>query len=137
MTRSIIGMVALLATAIHVCGCRGSEDDYAPAVVPRTFAFEGKIEPKYVGNWSSTDGSSTIDIMKGGVLKIETVSRSVAGQSVGHITGKWLVDANNLSFQYVVGAQKPTVLKYSASISGNTLTLQLSGGKMKTTYRRK
>jgi hypothetical protein len=40
-----------------------------------------------------------------------------------------------LTFQYEANGST-TVLKYTAELSGNTMTLQLDGGKSKTVYQR-
>ena len=137
MSRIALGMVAAVAAAVLAAGCKGADDEFAPAVVPKTYAFEGKLEPKFVGVWNSTDGSSMMEIVKDGGLKIDTTSRSITGKSVVHVSGEWLADGDSLMFRYVVGTQSPTVLKYSAELSGNTLTLKQVDGKVKTTYKRK
>jgi hypothetical protein len=137
MIRKSVWMVALTAAAILFSGCTKSDDEFAPAFVPKTYAFDGNIEPKYVGSWQSSDGASTMQIVKDGSLNIETTARSIAGKSVTSVSGKWLASGDTLKFRYVVGKQEPTVLKYTASLSGNTLTLKLADGKAKTVYSRK
>ena len=137
MTRRALWTVAAIAATVLAGGCKGADDEYAPAFVPKTYAFEGKLEPKYVGAWVSADGSSTLGIVKDGGLKIDTASRSVAGKSLSHVAGQWLASGGTLMFRYTVGSQAPTVLKYSATLSGNTLTLQQADGRAKTTYKRK
>ena len=129
--------VAALAAAVASLGCQKADDEYAPAVKPKTFTFEGKVDTHYVGNWGTADGSSNLDIEKDGELKIETVTNSVTGKSVGHISGNWLTEGKSLMFRYSVGSQAPTVLKYTASIAGNVLTLTQDGSSVKTTYKRK
>ena len=136
MNRRSLWMVAGVAATILVAGCKSADDEYAPAFVPKTYPFEGKVDTKYVGAWKSSDGSSTLNIVKDGNLTIETTSRSVAGTSVSHVSGQWLASGDALMFKYSVGSQPPTMLKYTATVSGKALTLQQAGGRMKTTYAR-
>jgi hypothetical protein len=130
-------MVTAFAVAIGVTGCKGADDEYAPAVGPKTYPFEGKIDTKYVGAWQSSPPGSKLDILKDGTLKLENVTHSVAGTTVSHVAGTWLSSGNNLMFRYVVGTQEPTVLKYSTTLSKNSLVLVPAGGTAKTTYNRK
>lgn len=129
--------VAALAAAVASLGCQKAEDDYAPVVKPKSYSFEGQIDAKYVGKWSAADGSSMLDIEKDGVLNIETVTNSVSGKNVSHLSGKWLTEDKSLMFRYAVGAQAPIVLKYTAALAGNVLTLTQEGSALKTTYKRK
>jgi hypothetical protein len=130
-------MAVAFAPVILVAGCKGADDDYAPAVLPKVYPFEGAVDAKYVGTWAATDGSSTMSILKDGKLGIETVSHSMNGKSVGHVSGNWLASGNSLMFKYSVRTQPPTVLKYTATLTGNTLTLQLADAKKKTEYKKK
>ncbi len=129
-------MVAVLAAASLLAGCKKGGDDYEPSVVPKTFAFEGQVEVKYAGTWRSSDGSNTLELAKDGGLNIKTVTRSVAGKSVSTVSGLWLAKGNNLVFKYSVRSQPTTVVSYSATLSGSSLTLAQSGGRIKTTYQR-
>ncbi len=137
MKLASFGMGAAFAAAILVAGCKKADDEFAPAFVPKTYTFQGKLDPVYSGTWVASDGSSTLDIQKDGTLKIDSVTRSVAGKSVSHITGKWLVDSTSLMFQYTVGSQPQTVLKYGATVSGSSLTLVQEGAKRKMVYKKK
>ncbi len=128
--------VAALAAAVLSVGCRSPDDEFAPAFHPRVYAFEGSVEPKYVGTWRSLDGDSTLNLAKDGVLRIEVVSRSVAGRIVKHYSGQWLADGDGVRFRYRAGAQPDKVLKYRASLAGATMTLKQPEGHGKTTYKR-
>jgi len=136
MTRNAIWIAALIAASIQMAGCKGANEDFAPAILPKTFAFEGKVEPKYVGTWHSTEGHSTVDILKDGALKVETVTQSVAGKSVVNVSGQWLASGDNLMFRYQDKSHRSIVLKYAASVSGNTLVLQQATSRLKTSYHR-
>ena len=129
--------VAALAAAVASLGCQKADDEYAPEVKPKSYTFEGNIDSKFVGNWGAADGSSELDIEKDGTLKIDTVTNSVSGKSVGHVSGNWLAEGKSLMFRYAVGARTPTVLKYTAAISGSVLTLSKEGSTVKITYKRK
>ena len=137
MKRMALWMVATAAAAILASGCQKADDEFAPAFVPKTYTFEGKVDPRYAGTWASSDGASSMELVKDGSLKLETTTRSISGKSVSHVSGKWVGTADSLMFQYVVGSQPPTVLKYEASLSGNTLTLHQEGAKAKMAYRKK
>ena len=130
-------MVAALAVAVLQAGCKNEDDEFAPAVLPKTFVFQGNQDPKYVGKWASSDGMSTLSIVKDGTLSIDTTVRSVAGKSSSHVAGQWLVDGSSLLFKYQTGSQPPTVLKYAATLSGSTLSLLQDGSKARQTYHRK
>jgi len=139
-TQSLWKMAPLLigGAAIAISsGCKGAEDDeYAPAVRPKAFAFTGKQDAKFAGKWRTADGDSTVEILKDGNLNLQTVSHSQSGKSVSDLKGQWLVDGSSLLFQYSVDKQPPTTLKYTATLAGDTLTLVPDGGKVKTVYKR-
>jgi len=137
MSRKSLGMAVALAAAVLVAGCKNADEEEAPAFVPKTYAFEGKLEPTYVGSWNSVDGTSMLDIGKDGSLNIDTTTRSVAGKNTSHVVGKWLASGSTLMFQYTVGTQPTTVLKYTASLSGKSLTLQQADSRVKVKYNRK
>lgn len=137
MTHRPLGMALALASAVLVAGCKNADDEYAPAVLPKVYPFEGKVDTRYVGTWKTADGNSTLDILKDGKLDIETVNFSQNGKSVGHVSGDWLTSGSDLMFKYSIGKQAPTVLKYTATLDGAKLTLQLADSKTKTVYTRK
>lgn len=128
---------AAIAAAVLAGGCKKPDDDTEPAILPKTYTFEGKVDPKYVGHWSNADLSSVLDFAKDGALTIETVTHSQVGTSMGHIVGKWLADGDSILMSYTVGSQTPTVVKYTATLASAALTLQSPGGKAKTVYHRK
>lgn len=115
--------------AILAAGCQGgnAEDEYEPAVVPKSVAFEGKVDAKYAGTWKSADGSSTLALAEDGRLKIESVVNSQNGKSTSKTEGKWLASGNDLLFQYGT-----TTLRNGASFEKGKLILQ--HGRMKTVY---
>ncbi len=73
-------------------------------------------------------------LTKTGNLTVETISFSLKGKSDTKIPGQWMASGDALLFSYLANS-KQMVLKYSASLSGNTLTLVQ--GTIKTVYHRK
>ena len=135
MTGKVMLMVAALVVTISSLGCsKSTNETEAQAFIPASYPFEGKIKPQFVGNWKSKDSSTELDLHKNGKLNVITSTHSVAGKNVNHLNGKWLVNGNFLMLTYSVQNQKPIVLKYSASLTGKTLTLIQPGGKIKTKY---
>jgi len=126
--------MALLAAGF---GCKNPDDELAPAFVPKTYNFEGQIDTKFVGTWKTSDGNSTIDLDPKGACKIDTIIHSMSGKTTSRVDGKWLATDGSLMFQYGDASHGTTVLKYNATLKGNTLDLQQAGGRMKTTYHRK
>jgi hypothetical protein len=134
--KTILWTVAAIAATVLSSGCKHDDDEFAPAVLPKTYTFEGKIEPKFAGSWKTADGNSSIDLSKDGSVSMETIIRSVAGKNTSKVSGKWLATSDSIVFQYTIGSQKPTTVKYMAALDGNTLTLQQPESKVKTVYKR-
>lgn len=116
-------------------GCKSADDEFAPAFVPKQYAFQGKVEPTFAGKWVTADGSSTLVLQGDGRLTITSVTPSASGRAVSNIEGRWLADGKTLMFSYKQGAQSETVLKYAAERVGTTLSLTQDGSKRKTVYR--
>jgi hypothetical protein len=128
-------MVPTIVGALLLTGCKGN-DDLAQSVPPKTFLFEGKIDPKFVGTWKTPSGISTLDLAKDGSLKIVTVSESRNGKNTIKVSGNWLRHDSDLLFRYTVEGQGPVLLKYTAKLDGKTLTMQQAGMKVKAVYKR-
>ncbi|RYG26883.1 hypothetical protein EON82_01560 [bacterium] len=131
-----LALCSLLATAV-VVGCKNPDDDLEPAIVPKVHAFEGTTEPKFVGTWASTDGLSTLDLIKDGTLAIHATVPTPSGKSTSVLKGHWLASDGSLLLKYGKAGQGETVLKYTAAFSDKGLKLKQEGGRMETTYRRK
>lgn len=129
-----LGLLSLLALVV---GCKNPDDELEPAFVPKTYAFEGEIAPKFAGTWVSTDGVSTLDLGKDGTLKIQTLTSSPSGKAKSNVAGKWLASGGNLLLNYKEASGGETTLGYAAALAGEKLTLQQNGGGRKTTYVRK
>ena len=135
MTFRSIGVAVIAATLL--LGCKNTDDDVEPAVLPKKVTFEGDVDSKYVGLWKSPDGASMLDLSKEGVVKIEQRIVAANGKSTSHVEGTWLAKGDDLLFRYPEKSGGETTLKYAAKLSGNTLVLGQSGGRIKRTYVRK
>ncbi len=121
-----------LAALLLIVGCKGVDEEFAPAFVPKSHPFEGEVDAKYAGKWATTDGASKLDLEEDGTLQIHTVTRSQSGVSTSKVDGKWLVSSGALLFHY-----GDTTLKYAVSLAGEEMTLVQDGGSMRKVYRRK
>ncbi|RYG34725.1 hypothetical protein EON81_14810 [bacterium] len=138
MSPRLLWAGAALAAAVLAVGCQKSEEEeFEPAIVPKTVAFEGKLDAKYVGIWGTADGSSTLDLKDDGAVKIGSVTSSQKGKSTSSVEGKWLASDGNLLFNYRDASGQDTTLKYGAAFDGGKLVLQQPGGRVKTTYLKK
>ncbi|MEZ0324394.1 MAG: hypothetical protein ACAH95_00675 [Fimbriimonas sp.] len=129
-------VLASLVAGLVLGGCN-SPEDLEPAFIPKNYAFEGTVDPKYVGTWVSIDGASTLGLNDDGTLKIETITPSPSGKSKSNVSGKWLVSNDSLLMQYGSSGKEMTVLKYSSTLSLKEMMLKQEGGRTETTYRRK
>lgn len=127
--------VAIFAAAL-AAGCKNADDDVEPAFVPKTIAFEGKVESKYVGDWSAK-GASRLNLKSDGTAVIESTTNSQSGKSTARFDGKWLAQDGRLLVQYGDATHPATTLEYEAKLSGDNMVLQQPGGRLKTTYARK
>jgi len=138
VSRTSLKSLFAVTVLVAVTGCKGGEeDDTEPAVVPKVVAFEGSVDPKFAGDWTSKDGSSTLNLAADGGLKLGVKSSSQNGTSTSHYDGQWLVSGSDLRLKYKDSSAQETVLSYGAELSGNSLVLQQLGGKLKTRYSRK
>lgn len=138
MTVRAVSKAAAPAAAFFLAGCvgAGASDDSGPPLAPNTPVFEGKVDPKFAGTWKTKDGNSSLQLGKDGALKVETISNSQSGKSDVKVSGQWLVKDKHLTLRYSGKSNEPEVIQYTATLSGNSLTLELGRGRLKTTYRR-
>ena len=122
-----------LSTAVAV-GCKGPGDDIVQVPAPRPVTFQGKVDPKFTGDWKSAVGGSSLHLATDGSMKAKSEMQTMKGKSVTDVSGKWLVDGDSLVLQYAMASRQVSV-KYSAALSGSTLTL--TQGRLKTVYKRK
>lgn len=124
---------AATAAAVLLAGCAGPED-ITQAPRPAAVSFGGKIDPRFVGSWTSKDGTSKIDMLKDGSVNLVTIIRSPYGKAVNKVSGKWLVNGSDLLFDYSDKTHDMIVVKYAATLSGESMTLTQAGGRIKTKY---
>ncbi len=128
-----VGVVVAFAAAT-LMGCHTEEvDDKAPAHA--VIKFEGAVDPAYVGHWKEVGGLSELDLTADGPGSIIAVSEGPAGKSKRTIKSNWLISGKDLLLQYTAGGSE-VVLKQSASLAGDSLTVVQAGNKHKTAYKR-
>lgn len=130
-------MGAALIGAALAFGCRKADAEDEPAVVPKAVAFEGQVDSKFAGAWTSANAGSILDLEKDGSATITTAIHSQNGKSTATNSGHWLVSGSDLVLRYADASRNETTVKYAAKLSGNTLELQQPGGRLKTTYTKK
>lgn len=122
---------------LFVCGaCAPPADDVEPAVAPKSVAFAGSVDTRFIGVWRSADGGSTLDLGKDGGLKLTQTTRSQNGATTSSFEGRWLADAGKLRLRYADAAKQETTIEYAATFAKGALVLGQPGGRVKTTYRR-
>ncbi len=96
-------------------------------------AFEGKLDPKYLGSWKAKDGSS-LDLKSDGTMDLVAISQGPTGASKKSLSGHWLSKDGDLLLQYAQGGSLATI-KSAAERTGSTLTLVQAGNHFKTVYQ--
>jgi hypothetical protein len=127
-------MAVAFAAAVHLCGCKPSTDDDSGPPKPPVVAFTGSADTKFVGNWKSTDGRSGLDMAKDGTVSILAVAATPSGDRKTSLTGSWLFNGTYLLLKYSDKGQAELVIRYTATLSGNTLTLLQVGARKKLVY---
>lgn len=128
-------MTAATAAVFFSAGCNTSEAD--EPFKPPTVTFEGKVDVQYVGNWETADKRSGLNLSKDGSAKIKVVAASPSGDQKSELNGSWLASDGFLLLKYGKSGQPDTVLKYEATLKGNSMDLKQKGGRMTTHYSRK
>ncbi len=104
----------------------------------QTNTFEGKVDPKFAGEWHTDPDQSTLNMHDDGSVDIVAVASGPGGSVTNKFKGQWAISGKDLMIKYGPASDgMPVVLKYSAELSGDTLKLVQSGNKVKSTYRRK
>jgi len=128
----LIGVTLLVMAA----GCKPapSETDDTPPK-PAAVAFEGTVDPKFVGTWKTAKETSCLDLRKDGSAQILSAHPSPRGIVKSTLEGSWLVSGGDLLLRYTVPHQTETIVKYPATLSGNKMIL-VQGSKSKESYTR-
>ena len=130
-------MATAIAVAFLFVGCKPSDEDDSGPPKPPVVAFKGSADSKFVGNWKTSDGRSGLDLAKDGSLSILAVAATPSGDSKSTVTGSWLYDGTYLLLKYTDKGQGELVIRYTPTLSGNTLTLLQVGARQKMVYARK
>jgi hypothetical protein len=131
-----IWAAAVVAAAVLV-GCQPDADQLTPHTRP-AYSFQGNVDPRFVGVWTTAPAPSSLTLMKDGSLAIVAVVMSPRGRTSSKLDGSWLVSGTDLLIKYrQKGNAEDVVLKYSANLSGDTLKLVQAGNGVKWTYHRK
>lgn len=133
MKRFLPASIALLLIAAG-CDPGASESDEGPAK-PKVVAFQGEVDPSFVGLWKTAKETSCLDLRKDGTAKIMSAVPTPKGIEKASIDGKWLVSNGNLLLKYTVPNQTETTVKYPATLAGKQLTLD-QGSRSKMVYTR-
>jgi hypothetical protein len=132
------GVLCALAGLGLFAGCNPAESSTGEdSLKPQPIAFQGTIDPKFVGNWMATKGGSGLDLQKDGSVVISTTTPGPGGVKHGTIQGKWLVQDRNLLLQYSDGTHPQQTIKYQADLSTGDLALISAAARIKTVYKRK
>ena len=132
----VAAAIAAATLAVFWVGCAGAPDDITQTPKAAAVSVGGKIDLRFVGKWVSTDGNSTIEMIKDGSANLVTVTRSPYGKAVSKVSGKWLTNQGDLLFDYADKTHDMIVVKYGATLSGKSMTLAQAGGRIKTKYHR-
>ena len=129
-------IAAAVLPAALLAGCSRESENITQGPKPAAVSFAGKIDPRFVGAWTSTDSNSKIEMLKDGSANLVTITRSPYGKLVDKVSGKWLVSGSDLLFDYSDKAHDMIVVKYGASVSGKSMTLSQAAGRIKTKYKK-
>jgi len=127
---------AAVLSAALLAGCGGEAGDITQVPKPAAVSFAGRIDPRFIGSWTSTDSNSKIEMLKDGSANMVTITRSPYGKVVNKVSGKWLANGGDLLFDYSDKSHDLIVVKYGASIAGKSMTLSQAGGRIKTKYKK-
>jgi hypothetical protein len=128
-------MATAVAVAGLLVGCRALVEDDSGPPKPEAVTFQGAVDTKYAGVWTTENKRSTLELGKDGKLKIGVVAASPYGDRTAERLGTWLVNGTDLLLKYSQKDQEDAILRYKATLSGNSLTLVQ--GRMKSVYKRK
>jgi hypothetical protein len=135
--KALIHVVAAAGAATLLCSCQ-VETDVTTGPVRHVYPFQGAVDSKFVGEWHTNPAPAGLSLKKDGSLGIVAVVVSPHGNTSSKLNGLWLVSGSDLLLKYrESGDGQDVVLKYSATLSGNTLKLVQAGNGVKSTYIRK
>ena len=128
-------VLCVLASLVAGCDPQPPESDGPP--MPKAVEFVGKVDESLVGLWKTADGRSTLNMAKNGDLALQTINTTPGGDVKTDLKGSWLVDGDRLLLKYVNKDQSESVIAYSLTHAGNSMTLSTKSPKRETKYTRK
>lgn len=113
---------AVLIACLFIHGCQQAETEPNQPVT----AFEGSVDSRFVGEWKTENGQSSYTLKPDGSFQLKSKVSTPGGTMNTESKGSWLVKDDRMLFKGADGL----VAAYRHSLSGNRLTLSLTG-KMK------
>jgi hypothetical protein len=113
---------------ILLTGCGPSDEEGSPA--PTKLAFEGTIEPKLVGKWTTADGNSKMTLGEDGAMETENVA---PGRGKTKSAGQWKVNAAERQLLVQVAG---SIIKYEYQVDDKRLKLKQRSTRLDVTYER-
>jgi len=132
-------ILAAVAAAILVAALPGCQSPIDEERMPtrQTFDFKGTVDPKFAGDWLATPAPTALAMKKDGTVDIVSVASGPRGKVITKLSGSWLVSGSDFLIKYTENGGSTIVLKYAASLSGDTMTLVQAGNHVKKIYHRK
>ncbi len=122
--RRTVGLTACIAAL----GCNDGGGDTFEPPVRQEVAFEGNVDPAYVGKWQNANKTSTVDIRADGTATMKVVA---FGRGESTSDGQWKLAGENLLFK--VG---DNVSRYAVKLDGDKLRMSQKATKLDVEYRR-
>jgi hypothetical protein len=117
-----------LAAVSLLAGC--GEPEAAEPAPPAPVAFEGAIDPLYVGHWATANKGSTLDLGADGKAAMVNVA---PGRGTSKAAGEWKLSGDSLLIKVDGGGQ---VSRYGAKLTGDRLKLTQKASRLDVEYRR-
>lgn len=126
-------LLGALGVSVALVGCGPNEEDapFEPPA-PKAIAFEGKIDPAYVGDWSTDSKLSQLTLEESGKASMVNVA---PGRGKSESKGEWKLSDGHLLFK-LEGAAEGMVTRYAAKLDGDRLHLTQKASKLEIDYKR-
>jgi hypothetical protein len=130
---NLLAAVALLFTSGILAGCSNPDvaEDESVVAAPPKIAFEGKIDPAYVGTWITANKTSTLVLTAEGKADMTNVA---VGRGTTKAKGQWKISGTDLLFK--VEDPNSYVSRYAAELKKDSLRLKQKASKLDVEYRR-
>jgi hypothetical protein len=107
---------------LTLSGCGDKDEELSEPERP-TVAFEGQVDPAYVGVWKASDGNSAYTLGKSGDMTIKGKASTPKGMKDYTIQGAWRMKDG----LFISKDPQGNVTPYKATLKGDRLTLALTG----------